>query len=73
MMSRFQPVPSNSEKIQNETVNKEESLSLSGGLEPSHLPLPLPGWLVRDFRSIVRVLIGVMVHRRHDRARLIGI
>ena len=62
MMSRFQSVPSESEEIQNETVNSKESLSLSGGLEPSHLSLSLPGRLVRDLRSIVRVLIGVMVH-----------
>jgi len=53
MMRRFQAVPSQSVKIQNETVNKKESLSLSRGLEPSHLSLPLSSWLVRDFGSIV--------------------
>ena len=46
MVRRFQPVPRESEKIQNETVNGKKSLSLSRRLEPSHLPLPLPGRLV---------------------------
>ena len=56
MMRRFKPVPSESEKIQNDAVNGKKSLSLSRRLEPSHLPFPLPGRLVRDFGSIVRVL-----------------
>ena len=67
MVHRFQPVPRESEKIQNEALNGKKSLRLSRRLEPSHLPLPLPGRLVRDFGSIVRVRIGVVVHRRHDR------
>ncbi len=46
MMRRFKPVPSESEKIQNETVNRKESLSLGRRLEPSHLPLPLSSRLV---------------------------
>lgn len=46
MMRRFQAVPSQSEKIQNETVNRKESLSLSRRLEPSHLPLSLSGRLM---------------------------
>ena len=41
MMSRFQPVPNESEKIQNETVNRKELLSLSRRFEPSHLSFAL--------------------------------
>ncbi len=46
MARRFQPVPRESEKIQNETVNREESLTLRWRLEPSHLPFSLSGRLV---------------------------
>ena len=46
MVHRCQPVPRESEKIQNETVNRKELLSLGRRLAPSHLPLPPSGRLV---------------------------
>ena len=42
-------------EIQDDSVDRQESLRLSGGLEPSHLSLPLSGCLVRDFSTIVGV------------------
>ncbi len=45
-MSRFQPMSSQSEKIQNDTMHGKEELRLLWGLEPSHLSFSLPGWLV---------------------------
>ena len=46
VMNRPESVPTQPEKIQNETVNRKESLSLGRRLEPSHLPLPLSSRLV---------------------------
>ena len=46
VMNRFEPVTTQSEKIQNDTVDRKEELSLPWRLEPSHLPFPLASWLV---------------------------
>ena len=46
MVNRFQSVPRQSEEIQNDTVNREEELSLPWRLEPSHLTFPLSGRLM---------------------------
>ena len=46
VMSRFQPVSSQSEQVLNQTVNREESLSLRRRLELPHLVFPLSGRLV---------------------------
>ncbi len=55
-----QQMASNPEEIQDDSVDRQESLRLGGGLEPSHLSLPLSGWLVGDFGPIVGVASGVM-------------
>ena len=67
MMNCFESVPGQPEKIQNDAMHRKEELSLSWRLELSHLSFSLSGRLVGDFCSIVRVLFGVMIHRRHDR------
>jgi len=55
-----QHMPADAEQIQDDSVDGEESLRLSSGLEPSHLSLSLPGWLVGDFRPVVGVAPGVV-------------
>ena len=45
-MNRFESVTTQSEKIQNDTVDRKKELRLSRRLEPSHLPFPLSGWLL---------------------------
>ncbi len=62
-----QQIPSDPEEIQDDSVDRQESLRLSRGLEPPHLSLPLSGWLVGDFGPIVGVASGVMDDGRHDR------
>src|SRR5712692_6508258 len=44
-------------EIPNEAVHRQESLRLSAGFEPPHLPLALAGRLMRDFCAIVLVLL----------------
>ena len=44
---------------------RQESLRLSSGFEPPHLPLALSGRLMGDLCSIVRAAPGDMLHRRH--------
>ncbi len=53
---------SDPEEIQDDSVDRQESLRLSGGLESSHLSLSLSGWLVRDFSPVVGVASGVVDH-----------
>ena len=48
MVSRPQEVSTDSEEILHDTVNRRESLELSGRLEPPHLALPLTRRLVGD-------------------------
>jgi hypothetical protein len=55
-----QQVPSDPEEIQDNSVDRQESLRLSGRLEPSHLSLPLPIRLVGDLCTIVGVSAGVV-------------
>ena len=54
-MGSPQQVTSDTEEILNDSMDRQESLRLSGRLEPSHLPLALSCRLVRDFNSIVGV------------------
>ena len=61
MMDCFEMVPANSEQILNLTVDSKESLSLLDRLEPSHLPLLLPGMLMGDFSSVVFILTRSML------------
>ncbi len=60
-------MPSDPEEIQDDTVDRQELLRVSGGLEPSHLSFTLSGRLVRDFGPIVRVTFRDVNDRRHDR------
>ena len=60
VVGRPQQMPSDSEEIQDDSVDRQESLRLSGRLEPSHLPLTLSSWLVGDFGPIVGVASGVV-------------
>src|SRR5712692_1530574 len=55
-------------KIPNEVVHRQESLRVSGGFEPSHLSLALAGRLMRDFGSIVLVLLRAVNNRGHHDA-----
>ena len=53
-------MPSDPEQIQDDSVDRQELLRLSDGLEPSHLSLPLLGWLMGDFGPIVGVASSVV-------------
>ena len=55
-------------EIPNEAVHRQESLRVSGGFEPPHLSLALAGRLMRDFCSIVLVLLSAVNNRRHHEA-----
>src|SRR3989442_15795314 len=55
-------------EIPNESVHGQESLSVSGGFEPPHLSLALAGRLMRDFGSIVLVLLRAVHDGRHHEA-----
>jgi len=55
-----QQMPPDSEEIQDDSVDRQESLGLSDGLEPSHLSLPLSGGLVRHFSTIIGISAGVV-------------
>ena len=68
MVSRPQEVPTDSEEILHDTVNRREPLELSGRRETPHLALTLSGRLMRGLRAVVRVLIGAVEHQWHHRA-----
>ena len=53
-----------SEKILDNTVEREKPLRLASRFEAAHLPFPLAGWLMRDFSAIVGVTFRVVVHTR---------
>jgi len=61
-------VTAHAEEIECEALDGEKPLCVSGGLEPAHLALALPGRLVGEFRPIVRVLVRPVNHRRHHDA-----
>ena len=50
-------------KIPNEAVHPQESLRVRRGFEPPHLSLALAGRLMRDFGSIVFVLLRAVNNR----------
>jgi hypothetical protein len=54
------------EEVLNHAVRRKEPLGLSRCLEPPHLALSLPGRLMRDLSTVVRVLPGVMDHGWQD-------
>jgi len=58
-------MPPDPKEIQDDSMDRQESLRLSGGFEPSHLSLPLSGWLMGDFSTIVGVAPCVVNNGRH--------
>ena len=54
------------EKILDDTVEGEKSLSLTGRLESTHLPLPLAGRLMRNFSAVVGVAVHAMCEVAED-------
>ena len=65
MVDRADEVPPNAEEIENDPVSGEEALCLAWRLEPTHLSLSLPGRLVGNLGSVVRVLPRVVDDRQH--------
>ena len=53
-------VTTNPEQVLDDTVNGEEALRLTRRFEPAHLSLALPSRLVRDLRTVVRVLCRIV-------------
>ena len=47
-------------------MQSQKPLSVMSGLESAHLTLPLTGWLMRHFTSVVGVLLGVVNRRRQS-------
>jgi hypothetical protein len=66
VIRRFQQVPTHSEEILDETVQAEESLSLTGRLEAAHVLLPLAGRLMRGLDTIVGVPFRVVGYSTQD-------
>ena len=62
MVDSSEQVTAHAEEIEDEALAREESLRVRGGLEPAHLSLALSDRLMRDFRPIVRVLVGAVHH-----------
>ena len=50
VVNRSEQVPAETEQIQHEAVDREKSLYVRSGFEPTHLTLALSRWLVGDFR-----------------------
>ena len=55
-MDGLQEMAADPKEILDGSMHREKPLRLGSRFEPAHLTLPLPGWLVGDFRPIVRVL-----------------
>ena len=56
----------NTKQIPDDTVNREEVLSLARGLEPPHLLLSTPDRFVRHLSTIVRPTPRIVIYTRHD-------
>jgi hypothetical protein len=61
-------VAPHAKEISNESMHRQESLRVSGGLEPPHLSLALASRLMRHFCSVVLVLLRAVHDRRHHEA-----
>ena len=68
MMTGLQQMPSDAKAVLNESMHGQESLRLSRRFKLLHLSFPLSRRLVRDFGSIVSVLVGVVDDGGHDLA-----
>jgi hypothetical protein len=51
-----------SEKILDDTVEREKPLRLACRFEVAYVPFPLAGWLMRGFGAIVGVTFSIVVH-----------
>lgn len=58
-------MPAQVEETPDSTVHRQETLCLSYGFEPAHLPLSLSCRLMRHLREIVRIARGDMLDRGH--------
>ena len=63
-----QEVATDPEEILNGPMHREKPLRVRGGFEAAHLPFPLPGRLVGDFRPVVRVMVRAVDHGPHHGA-----
>src|SRR4051812_15554710 len=67
MMRGFQQVPSWSEEILDDTVEREETLRLTSRFKSAHLPFSFARRLMRDFGAIVGISFGAVGKRRSQR------
>ena len=67
-MTGLQQMPSDAKAVLNESMHGQESLRLSRRFKLPHLSFLLSRRLVRDFGSIVSVLVGVVDDGVHDLA-----
>lgn len=63
---RGKPMPMGTKVLRNGTISREKTLSVAGGLEPLHAPLPLAGRLVRVLRAIIEIPMLPMFHPREE-------
>jgi len=54
-----------SEQVSDRAMNREKSLGLTGGFEPTHLSFALASKFVGYLSPVVFVLFGAMYNRRH--------
>ena len=66
MVHRTKMMATVPEEIVNTSVITEKTLRLMSGFEPPHLPLSLSSGLVRQFGSVIRVLLGVVNGARYN-------
>ena len=67
IMDRLQEVAADTKKILSESMECQESLRLSRGVEPSHRSFSLARRFVRDFDSVIRIDVVDVIDRGHDR------
>ncbi len=68
MVNRAQQMSADSEEILYDAVDGREALKMGGRLEAPHLAFALPGRLMRDLDSVVRIPIAAVDHGRHHGA-----
>lgn len=59
-------MPARTEVLGDGAIGGKKPLRLTGGFELLHLPLALPGGLVRVFRTIVEISVLAMFYPRED-------
>jgi hypothetical protein len=68
MIRGAQQVASHSEKILNDTMERQEPLRLAGRFEPYYITFSLPSSLMRNFSAIVGVTLRVVRDFAQDRS-----